>query len=581
MTSPDTAGAVIETQDLCRRYGRKQVLFDVNLRVRGGEIFGLLGPDGAGKTTLMQIMAGILDPSSGRCAVMGHDTVRQAYWVNSHVGYMFQGFTLYDKLSVSENMAFSADVRGLSREVFRERQERLLRMAGLLRFLDRPAGKLSGGMRKKLSLCTNLIHEPRLLLLDELSLGVDPASRRELWDMLHASRDQGVTVVVTTPYMDEAGHCDRLAFLHEGRVLAVDQADGLLRACAGHVVEWWGEDRAGAHDVLHAHPDTVGIRHLADRIRFQTRVAMTDDHDLVQALRARGRTEHAAPALDDAYIMLSGGEDSAAFAPPPPSISLSDRPPERGRVRTEALTVRYGDFVANDAVTLDIAPGEIFGFLGANGAGKTTFIKTLCGLQRPTSGQGWIGGVSVHDEPERLRRHIGYMSQRFSLYPDLTVQENLDFFAGVYGLSRPDRRAAIAWALEATDLKDVRGQLVSAMSGALNQRLALACAIMHQPSAVFLDEPTSGVSPSARYKFWQLIQTLSGGGTTIFVTTHYLEEASYCHRLGMMHQGRLIGLGTAETLAAELPPDVPRDSIEDIFLAFIAREDARREARAA
>ena len=581
MGEADTAAAVIETQDLCRRYGRKQVLFDVNLRIRGGEIFGLLGPDGAGKTTLMQMMAGILDPTSGRCTVMGHDTVRDAYWVNSHVGYMFQGFTLYDKLSVSENMAFSADVRGLAREVFLERQERLLRMAGLLRFLARPAGKLSGGMRKKLSLCTNLIHEPRLLLLDELSLGVDPASRRELWDMLHASRDQGVTVVVTTPYMDEAGHCDRLAFLHEGHVLAVDEAAGLLRRCAGHVFEWLGQDRAGAHDVLHAHPDTVGIRHLADRIRFQTGPELTDEHPLLAELATRGHWQHADPALDDAYIMLSGGEDSAAFAPPPPAIHLPDKPPERGRIRTEALTVRFGDFVANDAVTLDISPGEIFGFLGANGAGKTTFIKTLCGLQRPTSGQGWIGGVSVRDEPERLRTHIGYMSQRFSLYPDMTVQENLDFFAGVYGLSRADRRAAIGWALEATDLKEVRGQLVAAMSGALNQRLALACAIMHQPSAVFLDEPTSGVSPSARYKFWQLIQTLSGVGTTIFVTTHYLEEASYCHRLGLMHQGRLIGLGTAETLAAELPPDAPKDSIEDIFLASIAREDARREREAA
>ena len=203
----------------------------------------------------------------------------------------------------------------------------------------------------------------------------------------------------------------------------------------------------------------------------------------------------------------------------------------------------------------------MFGFLGANGAGKTTFIRTLCGLQQPNSGDAWIGGISVTKQPELLRHHIGYMSQRFSLYPDLTVEENLSFFAGVYGLGRADQKKAIEWAIEVTDLSEVCGKLVSSMSGALSQRLALACAIMHEPSVVFLDEPTSGVSPSARYKFWQLIQTLAEVGTTIFVTTHYLEEANYCHRLGMMHQGRLIGIGTAEELASDLPPEVKCESI--------------------
>jgi len=569
---------IIETHNLGRDFAGKTVLTRVDLSIRKSEIFGLLGPDGAGKTTLMQLMAAILDPSEGHCSVMGRDTVKDAYWINSHVGYMFQGFTLYDRLSVAENMLFAAEIRGLPKDLFEMRQERLLRMAGLLDFLQRPAGNLSGGMRKKLSLCTNLVHEPRLLLLDELSLGVDPASRKQLWDMLHSFRDDGVTVVITTPYMDEAEHCDRLAFLHEGRVLAVDTPGSLHRTCRGRVYEVVTSNRQAVHNLLLEHPDVLSIRHLADRVHFQLHTANQVAADLRTGLQQEGGVIDAVEAgLDDAYIMLSGGEKSSAYAPPPPVIALPPRLAEKGLIRTEALSVHFGDFKANDKVSLTIPSGEVFGFLGANGAGKTTFIKTLCGLQKLTSGSAWIGGVNVGEHPELLRSHIGYMSQRFSLYPDLTVLENLTFFAGVYGLKKADRKAVIEWAIEVTDLTGVRNTLVAEMSGALSQRLALACATMHEPSVVFLDEPTSGVSPAARYKFWQLIQTLAEGGTTIFVTTHYLEEANYCHRLGLMHQGRLIAIGTADELAEQLPTEYPRDSIEDIFLSYLEVEAQREQ----
>ena len=580
--SGSESGGVIVTNNLGRSYGDKKVLKNVNLTIRESEIFGLLGPDGAGKTTFMQLMAAILDPTEGSCTVMGHDSVKDAYWINSHIGYMFQGFTLYDKLSITENMKFSAEIRAIPKDVFEERQERLLKMAGLYKFLTRAAGNLSGGMRKKLSLCTNLIHEPRLLLLDELSLGVDPASRKELWDMLHESRDDGVSVVISTPYMDEAEHCDRLAFLHEGEVIAVDSPESLHRRCAGRVYELTTDDRGAAHNALVQHQDTLSIRHMANSVHFQLLTENRIAPDLeVELKKHNGVIEAVEPSLDDAYTMLSGGEKSTAYAQRPPKIHLPERLPEGGRIRTDGLTIRFGDFIANDHVTLDIRAGEVFGFLGANGAGKTTFIRTLCGLQSITEGDAWIGGVSIRSEHRRLRDHIGYMSQRFSLYPDLTVAENLAFFGGVYGLSRSDRKKAIDWAVGVTDLGGVEDNLVADMSGAINQRLALACAIMHEPAVVFLDEPTSGVSPAARYKFWQLIQTLAEVGTTIFVTTHYMEEANYCHRLGMMHQGRLIGVGQADELIRDLPDEFAAETIEDMFLAYTQLEDRRLEAERA
>ena len=566
---------VIQTSNLGRAFKGRVALRDVNLDIHKGEIFGLLGPDGAGKTTLMQLMAAILDPTQGKCTVMGHDSVRDAYWINSHIGYMFQGFTLYDKLSIAENIQFAVDVRGIPKELFEPRQERLLKMAGLYQFRSRLAGNLSGGMRKKLSLCTNLIHEPRLLLLDELSLGVDPASRRELWDMLHAFRDDGVTVVISTPYMEEAEHCDRLAFLHEGEVIAIDTPDNLHHRCAGHVYELRTSKRGAAHNLLIAHPDTLSVKHLSEQIHFQLHTVNRIAPDLKAELEQDGVIKAMTATLDDAYTMLTGGEKSAAYAAAPPKIKLLERLPQKGLIKTENMTIRFGDFVANDNITLEIAPGEVFGFLGANGAGKTTFIRTLCGLQKLSEGNAWIGGISVRDDVRHLRGHIGYMSQRFSLYPDLTVSENLSFFAGTYGLQGSDKKKAIAWATDVTDLGEVRNNLVAEISGALNQRLALACAIMHQPEVVFLDEPTSGVSPAARYKFWQLIQTLAEVGTTIFVTTHYLEEANYCHRLGLMHHGRLIGIGPTNELLRNLPEGSEANSIEDMFLAYITLEDKR------
>ena len=383
------------------------------------------------------------------------------------------------------------------------------------------AAALSGGMRKKLSLCTNLVHQPPLLLLDELSLGVDPASRRELWNMLHEFQATGATIVVTTPYMDEAAHCDRLGLLNRGKLLAVDSPRNLIE-------------------------------------------------------EVRDRRDGPDPNLEEVFVRLAGNGDGDEPGTVRDEPGASPNETDSVSVVAEGVTCRFGDFTAVDRVSMVIRTGEVFGFLGPNGAGKTTLIRAMCGLVRPSEGRLRVAGFDVVREPVALRHHIGYMSQRFSLYPDLSVAENLRFFAGVYGLGGSRRAEAIAWAVGMTGLEGVEAQLVQRISGAVRQRLALACSILHRPRVLFLDEPTSGVDPVSRRRFWRLIQSLAGEGMTVFVSTHYLEEASYCHRLGLMFKGRLIASGSIPQLREGLETD-DSTTMEDIFMEYITRERARTE----
>lgn len=566
---------VIETEGLGRRFGEREVLADIGLRIGQAEIFGVLGADGAGKTTLMQILAAILDPTAGRCRVLGFDTVRQSAAVTSRIGYMSQGFTLYDRLSVEENLAFAATVRGVRGETYRRRRERLLAMAGLGPFVERRAGDLSGGMRKKLSLCTNLIHEPPLLLLDEMSLGVDPLSRRELWDMLREFRAGGATIVLSTPYMDEAGHCDRLAFLEHGRILAADAPATLRARAEGKIYRLEARDADAAWRLLAYRPELAGMQWSGARARLQFKAAALAP-ELSQALGRVGDLHPAVPSLEDVFVLLSAARPEPSARLPAWSPREGDAAASNEAVRARGVTCRFGTFTAVDDVSLSVSRGEVFGFLGPNGAGKTTLIRALCGLIRPASGELRVAGIDVVRDPARLRRHIGYMSQRFSLYADLTARENLAFFAGIYGLRGRARSAAVAWASDMTGLSGLGDRLVAELSGAERQRLALASSILHRPAVLFLDEPTSGVDPHARRRFWQLIQALAQGGMTVFVTTHYLEEATYCQRLGLMFAGRLIALGSIGELRAAL--SAPAETMEDIFLAYIERARRTRVA---
>ena len=560
---------IVEARELGRRYGRRQVLSGIDLQIRQGEIFGILGPDGAGKTTLLQLFAAILDPTSGSCRSLGFDTVKEASRVVSRIGYMSQGFTLYDRLTVDENLRFAAQIRGVTSEVWQKRRRRLLAMAGLVSFGSRRADQLSDGMRKKLALCANLIHEPPLLLLDEPSLGVDPLSRRELWEILREFRRGGASIVVATSYMDEAASCDRLAFLDRGRLLA-QGAPAELEAQSGNLVyEIATKLPARSEEMLGQRPDVLAVQRLPGRLRVQLDRSASRGLGPISTLSEFGEVRAVAPSLEDAFVALSPSPEGASDQTPPAlRVEIEDRGPA---IEAIGVTCRFSRFVALDRVSLTVPRGEVFGFVGPNGAGKTTFIRALCGLLSPQEGTINVAGIDVLRHKRRLRHRIGYMSQRFSLYRDLTVRENLAFFAGAYGLAGAEKSNAIAWASATAGLAGLDDRMLSEVSGAVRQRLALACSIMHRPTVLFLDEPTSGVDPVSRRRFWRLIHMLAGSGVAVFVTTHHLDEAAYCHRLGLMFEGRLIVVGTLDALRAELS-DQRLETIEDVFMGYIARE---------
>ena len=565
--------ALVVANDVSRRFGSVRAIERVSFEVAPGEIFGVVGADGSGKTTLLQMLAGILDPTAGRCTVLTFDTVREAAQVTARVGYMSQGFTLYERLTVDENLDFAASVRSVDPGVRIARRERLLKMAGLERFTERRAGALSGGMKKKLALCTNLIHEPRVLLLDEPSLGVDPLSRRELWALLEDFRRQGAAILLATSYMDEADRCDRVLFLHQGQSLALGTPSELKARVAGRIFEIVTTEPAVLERSLASNPAVRGFARLPGRVRFQTRAASV----AASLQNELGEARAAAAQLEDIFVAEASGAEASSFLVSGSTLpaTVSDRFSPAGAsnaptVRVRGVTCRFGAFTAVDTMSFELTSGEVFGFLGPNGAGKTTLIRILCGLQRFDAGEAEVAGTDVRGAARALHRRIGYMSQRFSLYPDLTVLENLEFFAGVYELAGSARAQALGWALDTAGLHGLKRRLVRDISGALRQRLALASSVMHRPKVLFLDEPTSGVDPVSRHRFWRLVHELAAGGITAFVTTHYLEEAAYCHRLGLMFQGRLIGIGPLAELRVR--EHVPAEaSVEDLFLRAIER----------
>jgi ABC-2 type transport system ATP-binding protein len=541
----------ISVVGLRKRYGSLEAVRGVDLEVRHGEIFGLIGPDGAGKTTIFQILGGVMPVTSGEAILLGH-SARDA---RSYVGYLTQVFSLYHDLSVAENLRYMGDLRRLSTAQIEERGSRYLAMFGMDRFRNRLAGKLSGGMKQKLSLACALIIEPKILLLDEPTTGVDPVSRREFWDALADLSSHGITIVVATPYLDEAERCTRVALMYDGLIHQTGTPRELRESLGLRRLVVRTPDLGRSEDLL------LGVRGINDAQRFGDHldVMVEDEHagqtivrETLQAANIKVDEISAAdPTLENTFVaLLRRGSDEIHIEPFPASRQRQERPRADVAIGAKDLTKRYGDFYAVKDINLEVRYGEIYGLLGANGAGKTTTIKMLCGLIEPTSGQGSLAGEIGSLRSARVRQRVGYMSQKFSLYDDLTIEENLDFFAGAYEVPRNQRAEKKKWVLSLSGLQGREQLMTASLPGGWKQRVAFGAAVMHEPDVLFLDEPTSGVDPLARRAFWKMINSFADRGMAILVTTHYLEEAEQCNRLGLMVAGELVTQGTPSSLKA-------------------------------
>ncbi|MDP9054144.1 MAG: ATP-binding cassette domain-containing protein [Acidobacteriota bacterium] len=538
----------ISVGNLVKRYGALEAVRGIDLEIADGEIFGLIGPDGAGKTSTFQILAGVMEATSGTAEVFGVPA-RQA---RAHTGYLTQAFSLYPDLTVGENIRYIGDLRRVPPEEIVKRGRRYLRMFDMDRFEHRLAGRLSGGMKQKLALACALVPEPRVLLLDEPTTGVDPVSRREFWDTLAHLASEGLTIVLATPYLDEAERCSRVALMHQGEIRQTGTPAELRASLHASRMEIHTSDLSKAELVLSrvAGKDSP----ILDVQRFGDRLDLLA-HNPAEARRAADEALGTAglaiddvrldePTLENTFVATLRNLGERVHEEPFPG--RRDHTALRGQVAIGAagLTKVFGSFTAVKNVTAQVRYGEIYGLLGANGAGKTTTIKMLCGLVPPTSGDMRLAGEHGGLRSGEVRQKIGYMSQKFSLYDDLSITENLEFFAGVYGVPEDERAEKMRWVISFSGLEGREDQLVGSLPQGWKQRVAFGAAILHEPSILFLDEPTSGVDPLARRSFWRMINRLADAGTAILITTHYLEEAEQCNRLGFMVAGELVTEGS-------------------------------------
>jgi ABC-2 type transport system ATP-binding protein len=572
--------AAIATRELVKRFGPQEAeaLKSVTMQVSSGSITGLVGPDGAGKTTLIRIMAGLLQPSGGEVRVNGLDPLTQSGALRETIGYMPQKFGLYEDLSVLENLELYADLRNVVGKEREKSFESLLRFTDLTSFTDRHAGKLSGGMKQKLGLACTLLGSPKVLLLDEPGVGVDPISRRELWKMVRELSRSGMTVVWSTAYLDEAELCDEVHLMAKGEIKASGPPKELMGQMQGrclHITGIEGNRRALLKRALAA-PEVMDGAIQGNNVRLVLRHFGAPPN--LEALQA-GSEAHlveVVPRLEDAFISILGGGPGgeSALAAVLPQAELPPEVDPEAVIVARSLTKRFGDFAATDDVSFTVSRGEIFGLLGPNGAGKSTTFKMECGLLKPTSGQALVMGIDLKSSPSKARQRLGYMAQKFSLYKQLSVRQNLEFFSGIYGLSGSEQSTKIDQMVEVFDLHPYLNLLADELPLGFKQRLALACAVMHQPQLLFLDEPTSGIDPVTRREFWNHINGLAEKGVTIMVTTHFMDEAEYCDRIGLVFRGKMIALGTPDQLKQRVAtPENPDPSMEDAFIELVLEAD--------
>jgi ABC-2 type transport system ATP-binding protein len=563
-----------------REGGETRALDGVSLEVRAGELTALVGPDGAGKTTLIRLLAGLMRADSGTLQVLGIDPAREPQAIQDRISYMPQKFGLYEDLSVQENLDLYADLHGVSREERAERYPKLMEMTDLARFTARLAGRLSGGMKQKLGLACTLVRSPELLLLDEPTVGVDPLSRRELWEIVHRLvRDQGLTVLMSTSYLDEAERANRVIVLHEGRVLAHSEPEAVTRVAAGRTFALTpaaGDTARGIQARLLDDPEVIDAVPDAGRVR----VVYSENRAREEQSASGAELVAIEPRFEDGFMVLlrqrASHESVTAIALQRP-VTASD---DGAVVEVRDLLKRFGAFTAVNHISFEVRRGEIFGLLGPNGAGKTTTFRMLCGLLAPSGGVLRVAGVDVGRAGPAARQRLGYVAQKFSLYGALTVTENLEFFASAYGMRGRQRRERIDWAMEQFALRQHEHLPSGELPGGFKQRLSMSAALLHEPDILFLDEPTSGADPLARRAFWRRITALAEQGVTVIITTHFMQEAEYCDHIAIMDGGEVLAQGTPGEIRRRAPAVTAREpTMEDAFIAVV--EAARRRERAA
>ena len=547
---------------VCKNFGSNKAIKDLSFQLQKGKIMGVVGPDGAGKTTLCRLLLGLLVPTSGQISVLGLDTRTQSDELHQLVGYMPQKFGLYEDLTVQENLNLYADLKNLSHP--EETFKKLLALTGLSPFTNRLAGRLSGGMKQKLGLACALLGTPQVLVLDEPGVGVDPISRRELMRLVCDLSKNGMSILWSTSYLDEAAHFDNVLLLDEGKLLYNGRPEELTRQMKNNVFLMKKKGisaRALLREVLKGKNPVTDAVIQGDAVRI-----VTSDKKTQKAFQSF--LTPVQPRFEDAVIGVLGG---APMGESKVAGQIKVKNTTHFIIEAEHLTKKYGTFTAAEDITFKIPKGEIFGLLGPNGAGKSTSFKMMCGLSKPTSGRAFINGVDMRLHPEKARERLGYMAQKFSLFSPLTVIQNLHFFSGIYGLKSNSQEKRIQEMIDVFKLEPYLTSRAGDLPLGFKQRLALACAIMHNPSILFLDEPTSGVDPLTRREFWKHINAMVEKGVTVMVTTHFMDEAEYCDRIALIYQGKAIKIGT--------PVEIKKtnETMEDAFIRTILEYNKRSQ----
>jgi ABC-2 type transport system ATP-binding protein len=552
-----------------------QALDNISFSVGHGGLAALVGPDGAGKTTLIRLLAGLMKADGGTVNVLGIDATKDPQAIQSRISYMPQRFGLYDDLTVRENLDLYADLHGVKADEKRAQYARLMEMTGLDPFQERLAGKLSGGMKQKLGLACTLVRSPELLLLDEPTVGVDPLSRQELWEIIRKLVKEGMTVLISSSFLDEADACECVLVLNEGKKLAEGPPADVSSLALGRTFLAQPPEGTKPRDFqaqLLDEPDIVDAVPEGGQIRI---VSYARPGGSEPRWFAGAAAQPTPVRFEDGFMVLLQEAGRAKAKPADAEESRPEKPaadsaPGGAVVEVHDLKRSFGKFMAVDQVNFSVKRGEIFGLLGPNGAGKTTTFRMLCGLLPPSGGTLTIAGIDVRQASASARQHLGYVAQKFSLYGQLTVGENLDFFARSYGLGGGKKRERIAWAMSQFNLEPFVHLPSEQLPGGFKQRLAMAAALLHRPEILFLDEPTSGADPFARREFWQRITALATNGVTVIVTTHLMAEAEYCDRAAILDKGKVLAQGTPAELRAYAPSEAGHKAkMEDAFIAIV------------